>query len=50
MTIREIFQNVTILKDCTEINTFAFMLMVLGPLVAVGYIIIFLLDFPIALS
>ncbi len=45
MTIREIFQNVTILKDCTEINTFAFMLMVLGPLVAVGYIIVFFIRF-----
>lgn len=45
MTISEILQNVTILKDCTSINSIAAMLMVLGPLVAVGYIVIFFIGF-----
>lgn len=45
MTISEILQNVTILKDCTSINSIAAMLMVLGFLAALINVVIFVRSF-----
>ena len=45
MTIDEIFQNVTVLKDCTTANTLALVLIVMGFLTALINVFIFIKGF-----